>query len=98
MNHIIFRQNRLECQETTSLQFQFFRENVPDTGCSYEEGSLMGGCFAFGYGKLGGSTGGRLRRSRGSDGWDERKFNVDQTIYYFVEEYHIQVLVPIANG
>jgi hypothetical protein len=58
----------------------------------------MGGCFAFGYDELGGSTGGRSRRSRGSDGWNERRFNIHQTIYYFVEEDHIQVLMPIANG
>ena len=57
----------------------------------------MGGCFAFGYDELGGSTGGRSRRSRGSDGWNER-FNIHQTIYYFVEEDHIQVPMSIANG
>ena len=34
----------------------------------------MGGCFAFGYDELGGITGGRSRRSRGSDGWNERMF------------------------
>jgi hypothetical protein len=45
----------------------------------------MGGCFAFGYDELGGSTGGRSRWSRGSDGWNERRFNIHQTIYYFVD-------------
>ena len=45
----------------------------------------MGGCFAFGCDELGGSSGGRSRWSRGSDGWNERRFNIHQTIYYFVD-------------
>ncbi len=58
----------------------------------------MGGCFAFWYDKLGGSIGERSCRSCGSDGWNERRFNLYQTFHYFVEEDQIHVFMPIANA
>ena len=46
----------------------------------------MGGCFAFWYDELGGIIGGRSCWSCGLDGWNERRFNLYQTIHYFAEE------------